>query len=230
MPDVNILYANIPTTPALPPLGVGQNAPLPAAPPRRATVAKPKRPEQNLSGWYFNGDVVAAGIVTAKDMAAFRHHRKALRAAWRRKTPTTGVADIRALHVGVRLHYSLPEFDRIPESSLRYWWLLATHDQDWATLRSDKRLRNRERKAKALSEAAYGLTRAKAAYRPYSSFQMVLKRLVKHPKGEEEIRVARLDRAARLSCLLECRAAWKIALRKVLAALADYRAVAGQPD
>lgn len=182
------------------------------------------RIETNLNGIYVYGDLVGGGLITAEEAAAFRSHHKAYRSSWESRKPVRGLADLRALRVAALLNYSYPMADRIYTDSLRYWWLVASHDLDWAGRRADKRLRKREQKAQALSEASRSLSNAMWELREYSKFHLGLARYCRDTKQAALIVANREgDQSARRRVVLAARSKFRLHLRKVLAAIAAYR-------
>lgn len=188
--------------------------------PRRSRSERWAPSHLHLDYWI---DPVEGGLVTGAEYRAWVKYRKALRAAYDGRKPVDGPADFRALHCAALFNYSEPCVDRIYCDSVRYCWLLAHHEIEWAYQRTNKRLTKTEKAATALIKACHTLADADKDYKPYSRFTRTLALEWRDQHAYDEN--VGIDRSERRRLLLDARARQTAALRKLLPLIDAYKAV-----
>lgn len=201
-----------------------------APPPKKAPPVRDlsQRGGLTVNGMYMGYDPIAAGVITRDEVLALKTHEAQVQASWREVNPKplAGAADFIALHVKATLNYSWPIGSHIRRDSIRYWWLVAFYDLQWAERRADKALMPHEQAAKALSDMAYAMSNALQPYYEWSrrGHQNALKRGDINAATEIAGRIRSSDDyTQRRKILLAGRKAHSAALRKLLPLIAEYR-------
>lgn len=166
---------------------------------------------------------VAAGLVTIEEFGAWQTYREAITRSWRQDKPVEGPADFRAVHVAALFNYSEPVTDRIYTDSIRYVWLVAFYELEWAGRRLGEQRFPTEVAARRLADACYAMTDADAEYEPYSRWRRHFA-IKCGDRGSLE-RNGSIKYLERRQLLLRARKAHTKALRKVLKLVDAYKAV-----
>jgi hypothetical protein len=188
-----------------------------------ASAPRPRKLRRILFDW--NASPIELGLVTADQFSALKRHLAAMKAGEAR-----GEADPGALHAATTLN-GWPLNPPVYRGSMRYWWLMALNEKEWAARREGyswfdvprRKLTAREKVADNVYSAMSRLHSVKSNHYNYSRFYRVLAE-----DCQSHDAVAHwdaIDREERKRALMQWRAQSQKPMKAALATIARYEAM-----